>query len=276
MCIAWLVTGAMAIAKPTNEESNRVAAKVNCLCLFLLQLKESSLMKVHQLLLVGALLALLGPVALAGTYKTITIDGDYSDWAGVPVVDNDAGDNIGGPDIGATQIANDGQKLYIRNSFPNNLSLGTFVTIDIDQDVNTGFNVFGLGLVGSEAGWQNDFPFTQATGVFNDGVGMNGGFLGIGAAELSFDGVNFANFSDRELSIDLSILRNMTNTPIFPDNTIRLLVWTDLGVGPDGTFGGFNGDVSGVIEYTLAVPEPATLGLGAVGRASFVGLRRRS
>ncbi len=233
-------------------------------------------MKVHQLAVAGALLALLGPVALAGTYKTITIDGDYSDWTGVPVVDSDGGDNVGGPDIGDTQVANDADYLYVRNSFPNGLSLGTFITIDIDEDVNTGFDVFGLGLVGSEAGWQNDFPFTQATGVFNDGVGMNGPFFGIGAALLAFDGVNFANHPNRELAFDLDILRNVTNTAIFPDNTIRLLVWTDLGVGPDGTFGGFNGDVSGVIEYTLAVPEPATLGLVAVGLASFVGLRRRS
>ncbi len=229
-------------------------------------------MKVHQLVLVGAVLALLGPVALAGTYKTITIDDDYSDWVGVPVVNSDGGDNVGGPDIGDTQIANDGTYLYIRNTFPNNLALGTFITVDIDEDVNTGFNVFGLGLVGSEAGWQNDFPFTQATGVFNDGVGMNGEFFGSGAANM----VPFANAGSRELAFNLNILRNVTNTQIFPDNTIRLLVWTDLGVGPDGTFGGFNGDVSGVIDYTLAVPEPATMGLVALGLVSFVGLRRRS
>jgi len=47
--------------------------------------------------------------AEAGTFTTITIDDLYGDWAGVPVLNSDGGDNSGGPDIGDTQIANDGQ-----------------------------------------------------------------------------------------------------------------------------------------------------------------------
>lgn len=207
---------------------------------------------------------------LAGTFKTITIDDDYSDWAGVPVVDIDGGDNQGGPDIGNTQIANDNNYLYIRNTFPNSLSLGTFVTIDVDENAATGFDIFGLGLVGTEAGWQNDFPFTQSTGVFNDGVGMSGEFFGSGAALLS----PFAHAASRELAVSLDIVRNAGGGPIFPDDTIRLLVWTDAGVGPDGTFDGFNGDVSGVINYMLAVPEPCTLLLLGVAAASIFASRR--
>ena len=61
----------------------------------------------------------------AGTFATITIDDLYGDWVGVPVVDSDGGDNSGGPDIGDTQIANDGQYLYIRNALPNSLQLST-------------------------------------------------------------------------------------------------------------------------------------------------------
>ena len=71
--------------------------------------------------------------AEAGYFTTITIDDLYADWAGVPVVDSDGGDNFGGPDIGDTQIANDGQYLYIRNTFPNSLQLSTYIGIDIDQ-----------------------------------------------------------------------------------------------------------------------------------------------
>lgn len=88
-----------------------------------------------------------GGLASAGTFKTITIDAAFGDWADVPVLDSDGGDNFSGPDIGDTQIANDGQYLYIRNTFANNLSLGTFLTIDVDEDPATGFNIFGLGLV---------------------------------------------------------------------------------------------------------------------------------
>jgi hypothetical protein len=215
--------------------------------------------------------------ASAGTFKTIAIDGDYSDWAGVPILDADGGDNAGGPDIGNTQIANDANYLYIRNTFPNNLSLGTFVTIDIDENAATGFNIFGLGLVGTEAGWQNDFPFTQAAGVFNDGQGMSGEFFGSGAANLD----SFSNSGSRELAINLDIVRNNPAGPVFPDDTIRLLVWTDLGGGADGipagspNDSGLNGDVSGVINYTLAVPEASTIILALAALASLTIRPRR-
>ncbi|TWT75577.1 hypothetical protein Pla123a_30870 [Posidoniimonas polymericola] len=221
--------------------------------------------------------AAVSTVANAGYFKTITIDSDYSDWDDVPVVDDDSGDNSGGPDIGVTKIANDGNYLYIYNTFPNNLSLGTFLTIDVDHDTATGFDVFGLGLIGSEAGWQNDFPFTQATGVFNDGQGMSGEFFGSGAALLD----SFANAGARELAISLDILRNETGTGVFTDDVVDLLLWTDLGIGADGIPSGFpndsglNGDVSAAISYQLAVPEPvsASLVLAASVLGAFV--RRR-
>lgn len=224
-----------------------------------------------------AVCLLLALPATAGTYKTIMIDGDYSDWAGVPVVDSDGGDNFSGPDIGDTQLANDGQYLYMRNTFPNGISLGTFISIDVDQNAATGFDVFGLGLIGSEAGWQNDFPFTQATGTFNDGVGMNGEFFGSGAALLT----PFANDPNRELAISLDIMRN-GGGPIFPGSTIRLLLWTDLGTGADGIPGGLpnddgrNFDVSAVIDYTLAVPEPASLTLVTLAGLGLLVRRRKS
>src|SRR5687768_9539041 len=99
----------------------------------------------------------------AGTYRTITIDNDYSDWVGVPVLNSDGGDNAAGPDIGDTQIANDENNLYIRSTFPNNDSQQTYIALDIDSNPATGYDIFGLGLIGSEAGWQNDFAFRQST-----------------------------------------------------------------------------------------------------------------
>jgi hypothetical protein len=191
------------------------------------------------------LVALVTGTANAGTFAHITIDDSYGDWAGIPVLDSDGGDNSGGPDIGDTQIANDNNYLYIRNTFPNNLALGTFLSIDVDENTATGFDIFGLGLIGSEVGWQNDFPFTQSTGVFNDGMGMSGDYFGSGAALLA----PYADTASRELAISLAITRNVDGSPVFPDNTITLMLWTDQGQ---------YADVTAVIHYTLAVPEPST------------------
>lgn len=210
--------------------------------------------------------------ATAGTFKTITIDDAYADWAGVPVLDSDGGDNAGGPDIGDTQIANDNTNLYIRNTFPNSLSLGTFVALDTDSSAATGFDVFSLGLAGSEAGWQNDFGFEQDAANFNNGSGLQGDYFGGGHALLSA----FANSNERELAISLSALFGSSGTTIFPNDTFTILIWTDLGVGPDGTFDDFNGDVSAPISYTLAtIPEPTTCLITLVGCSLFAGFRRR-
>jgi hypothetical protein len=229
-----------------------------------------------------AILALLAAASLAssveaiGFFKTITIDDDYSDWADVPVADSDGGDNSSGPDIGITKVANDGQYLYIFNSFPNSLQLPTFLAIDVDSDKLTGFDPFSLGLIGSEVSWQNDFPFTQSAGVFNTGVGMSGEFFGSGAANLT----PFGNFAQRELAISLSILFNGSNAPVFADGDFDLLLYTDSGLGADGIprglpgDSGLNGDVSAVISYTV-VPEPTSIVSLAVAAVATAGLRRR-
>jgi hypothetical protein len=213
--------------------------------------------------------------ALAGTFKTITIDDAYGDWTGVPVVDSDPADNFSGPDIADTQIANDNQNLYIRNTFHNGLSLGTFITIDVDENTATGFDIFTQGLIGGEAGWQNDFGFQQATGVFNSGA-LSGDYFGGGHALLS----PFANAGSRELAISLGNIR-AGNGPTFPDDTVRLLIWTDLGTGADGLPAGFpndngqNWDLSAVIDYTLAVPEATSGALAAIAACGLALTRRR-
>lgn len=220
---------------------------------------------------------LVAAPALAGTYKTITIDDLYGDWTGVPVVDSDAGDNFSGPDIGDTQIANDNQYLYIRNTFSNSLILSTYIAVDADQNPATGFDLFGLGILGSESGWQNDFGFSQATGVFNSGPLLGADFFGAGHALLA----PFGNFPQRELAISLTNANN-GGAATFPGSSIRLLIYSDTGTGADGLPAGFpgdsglNGDISAVIDYTLAVPEPASACLLIVGVAWGASRGRRN
>jgi hypothetical protein len=172
----------------------------------------------------------------AGTYQTIAIDGNFADWAGVPVLDSDGGDNPTGVDIGDIQIANDENNLYIRSTFPNNLSQSTYIALDVDENAATGFDVFSLGLIGSEAGWQNDFAFAQATGVFNTGAGLSGDYFGGGHALMA----GFGDAPNREWALSLSALFAANNSPVFPNDTIRLLLYADTG----------SGDVSSVIDYT--------------------------
>ena len=211
----------------------------------------------------------------AGHFASITIDGDSSDWAGVPVVDSDGGDNDGGPDIGDTQIANDGQYLYIRNTFPNELQLSTYTAIDVDLNAATGFNVFGLGIIGTEAAWQNDFGFSQATGNFNSGP-LAGDFFGGGHTLLA----PFGNGPSREYAISLANTNN-GGLPTFPGSTIRLIIYADTGAGADGLPAGFpgdsglNGDISAIIDYTLAVPEPMSLSLVVMAAIGLVARPRR-
>lgn len=199
-------------------------------------------------------------VPVAGTFATITIDDDHSDWAGIPVLDSDPLDNPGFIDFATTQIANDNDFLYIRNTFHTPLSLGAFTGIDIDESTATGFNIFGLSLIGQDAGWQNDFAFTSGDDVFNDGQGMSGDFFGFGAALLD----SFTDSNERELAVSLDVLLNEDGSPLFPDDTIRILFWTDQG----------DGDVSGVINYTLAVPEPGSLVLASLGALTLLRRRR--
>ena len=212
-------------------------------------------------------LALLAVVVVrtessAGTFATIAIDGDFSDWAGIPVLDSDPADNAGGPDLGETQIANDENYLYIRNTFLNNDSMPVYIALDNDSNLATGFDVFSAGLVGSEASWLNDFAFAQASGVFNSG-NLSGEFFGGGHAILS----PFVDAtSEREVAISLNALFAADNSPVFPNSTFTLLLYTDAGF-----------DVSAPIEYTLAVaiPECSTLALTAIAAIAIPFWRKR-
>jgi len=211
-----------------------------------------------------ALLAMLGTNAWAGTFANIVIDGAFADWAGVPVLDSDPADNAGSVDIADVQIANDNHNLYIRTTYHGALAQSTFIAMDVDQNTATGFDIFSLGLIGSEAGWQNDFAFEQFTGVYNTGWGLSGPNFGGGHALMS----PFGDSSSREWSISLSAMFNPAGLygggSIFPDRNFDILMWTDVGAG----------DVSRPISYMLTVPEPTSCLLGLMGCCLLIGKRR--
>lgn len=192
---------------------------------------------ISMVLTLGVLMAMAAEAP--AHYARIVVDGDVSDWAEVPVVAVDAADDDGGgPDLATLQIANDDTHLYLLITYHAevNPNAGPSVMLALDNDVmaRTGFDIFGLGIVGAEAGWQNDFPFQQARDIFN-----SGSIPGGGAAIAPYNTMT----SSQEYAIPLSIVFEAGGGPVFPETTFRLLVYTD----PTAA-----NEIMGPVTYTLS------------------------
>jgi hypothetical protein len=274
----------------------------------------------------GAVSALINSTAHAvvvpSTFTTaIQVQGEsagteFNDWAssGIPIATIDPADNTGFIDINEIQIANDDQYIYLRISYHNNNSVNTYLAFDTDQDVATGFNIFSLGLVGSELGYQNDFPFEQETGVFNTTHPLTA------STALIFPFWNIDG-PQKEYAIPLNATFTNPLEPAFTGNSFDLVVYTDQGLadvsevlsytlaaGPSGPAGDFDddGDVDGndfliwqrgespnalspgdltefrnnfgmssTVAAAAAIPEPATLLLATCAVTAFVLRRHR-
>jgi hypothetical protein len=110
--------------------------------------------------------------AQAGTYKTITIDGSFGDWAGVPVTYEDPADSPDSADYRRIYVANDDDYLYVRftlerpaNPFLSNAN----IFVDTDNSFDTGYKA----VVGSEMLIQGGAAYDERGGGFNEG-GVNG------------------------------------------------------------------------------------------------------
>ncbi|MCP4848206.1 MAG: fibronectin type III domain-containing protein [Verrucomicrobiaceae bacterium] len=184
-----------------------------------------------------------GPVS---NYLKVTVDGDKTEWNTVPISLLDpAGD--GTQDIISVRLANDTDHLYLLveygaltgvNTF--NGSPSTFLSLDTDLDTGTGFDIYGLGVIGADIGWQNDFPFSQSSGTFN----TNGTFTGGGAMISPFN--TTAGF--QEYAIKRTATYRINASPplnVFTQDSVRVAFWTD----------GAHPEFSGVAEYQFA-PDP--------------------
>jgi hypothetical protein len=217
-------------------------------------------------------------IVAPSTYATnIQVQGEepgteFDDWATIPIAytDNDGvADNPGGYiDINTVQIANDDNFLYIHvklhNTTPAALTT-MYLAFDLDNDLSTGHNLYGFGAIGSEFGYQTDYPFVQDAANFNTGVDgvveYGGDFIGLG---FTFPFYN-ENGPPQGTAMEWVIPRNLAigptapGTPVFTGDTFTLMAYTDTGAGDllnNGTTFQFE-----TLTYTFAEnPNPGTPG----------------
>lgn len=191
---------------------------------------------------------------------------EFDDWAGIPIAFTDNGglaDNPGGfIDINTIQIANDDDNLYIYVDLVTSdiVAMATmYLAFDLDNDLLTGHDLFTLGAIGSELGYQTDFPFVQDAANFNTGVAgvvdFGGDFIGLGFTYPFFDdnGPPTGNGMEWTIPRNLAIGPTAPGTPVFTGDTFRFIAYTDLGAGDLPNDGG----TFEQITYTFATnPNP--------------------
>ncbi|HXP59467.1 MAG TPA: hypothetical protein VN829_03195, partial [Dongiaceae bacterium] len=108
---------------------------------------------------------------VAGTYRRITIDGDFADWAGVPVAYTQPPDTTNSIAYTNVFLANDENYLYIRLAIATSDNPFTSIEnifFDTDNTLLTGYPVSGY--IGSELLVQGGAGYDQRAGQFNSGT----------------------------------------------------------------------------------------------------------
>jgi hypothetical protein len=127
-----------------------------------------------------------------------------------------------------------------------------FLAFDTDQNTATGFDILQIGEIGSELGYQTDYPFAQHELSFNLALNITGGPVGNGGALIYpfWTGVNSPPFGmEMEWAVPLDIEIQYPPflggpAPAFPNSSFDFVVYTDQGLA----------DITQVISYTLATP----------------------
>ncbi|MFN0130015.1 MAG: hypothetical protein ACKV19_25400 [Verrucomicrobiales bacterium] len=159
--------------------------------------------------LVGARLA----PALAGTYRTIAIDGGFVDWAGIDPSYEDGEDEGDWTDLKSVHLANDENFLYVRlglHTAGDPFTARNNYYFNTDNDAGTGF----AAGVGSEMLVQGGAGYQERGGGFNEG-----GISGLGwLAAPTGSGTSF------EFRVSRTSAFAADGTEVFAGDTIGVMV----------------------------------------------------
>ena len=201
---------------------------------------EDSAVPVHEDTNIVTLSAVAGTNGVSGTYRTISIDGDFSDWVDVPwayhgTVD---GNPINFVDV---QFANDASYLYghftLHSAAAPFSDFNTHLFVDRDNNVLTGYHPTGSSF-GSELMIEGATGYDQRNGGFNEGTASGTSWLLAPAGT----GTEF------EFRLSLAAVY-ADSSPVFTNDQFRLLLQDGRGNEVAGVTG---------IPYTLATAPPPT------------------
>jgi len=199
-----------------------------------------------------AIAATPGTTGMNGTYRSINIDGTFSDWAGVPVAYQAAADS-NPVNFAQVQFANDTNYLYghfkLFSPYAPFSDYYTHLFVDTDDNSETGYPVAGA-LFGSELMIESGFGYDQRNGSFNAGsISGLGWAIAPATAATEF-----------EFRVSLRAT-HADGTRVFGTNSLRLLLQDNR--GPETA-------VETGLAYTLAMPPPATLSItNSAGRITI-------
>jgi hypothetical protein len=208
----------------------------------------------HLSSLTAIAVSLLTLTCNAGTYKHVTIDGDFTDWAGVPVAYTQPPDTTLTIAYTNIYVANDENYLYIRFAIATSDDPFTWrQNMFFDTDANTATGYPAGGYVSSEMLIQGGAGYQEKNGGFNEG-GING--LGWQAAPAA-----------PAMEFEVRIARNASfasdGSPVFANQTIALILESD------STPNEWVPPIVGGLAYTFAEPPaPLTTNLALITLAN--------
>jgi hypothetical protein len=184
----------------------------------------------------------LAQTVVPSTFKTITIDGSFGDWIGVPLAYTAAAGTTNTIEYENVYIANDQTNLYIQFTLyaPWDAFDNSYDNLFVDANTNStaGYSVAGII---SDMVIQDGFGYQETNGSFNDGITVN---------NLGWAIAGSTNSLDFELSISLGATYASDGSPVFTNNTIAIVLEGDTSgyVSEEyvPTYGG--------LIYTLASP----------------------